>query len=182
MSYENLVEELKEAGVQFDRGLSKEELFKIEIVYDLKFPRSLIEFYGAALPVAGGFYNWRGFHKTNVDKIQRMLNWPLDGVLFDAENNLFWRNEWGEKPPSPQEMRKKCAEKMRDVPRLIPVYDHFYLPVLADTDDPPVLSVYLTEIVYAGRNLDDFLRRQFRLIDGGFDRNNFIEIPFWTEL
>jgi hypothetical protein len=26
-----------------------------------------------------------------------MFNWPLEGVLFDLEENVFWDSSWGEK-------------------------------------------------------------------------------------
>ncbi|SEW46304.1 SMI1/KNR4 family protein [[Clostridium] fimetarium] len=96
--YEILINALKVVHVQFDQGLTDKEIEQIENTYGIQFPKSLREMYQIALPISGSFYNWRDFHENNIRNIQGMLNWPLEGVLFDIVENDFWDNNWGEKP------------------------------------------------------------------------------------
>lgn len=181
--YENLINDLRSLNIQFDNGLSDEEIAKIELLYGIRFPLSLKEMYQKALPVSRSFYNWRDFNKSNIDKIQNMLNWPLDGILFDVENNVFWHKSWGLKPPNFFEAKQKCIEEMKKVPRLIPVFGHRYIPVIDDVDDPPILSVYQTDIIYCGINLENYFRHEFMLPPfDGIIQDKLIPIPFWSEL
>ena len=68
-----------------------------------------------------------------------------------------------------------------DVPQLVPVCGHRYLPGLAGTVGYPVLSVYQTDIIVYGCDLRDYLNREFST--GGIstappDGPRYIE--FWS--
>ena len=47
------------------------------------------------------------------------------------------------------------------VPKLIPVYAHRYVPCYPDIMDIPVISVYQTDIVFYGKNLEDYFKSEF---------------------
>lgn len=96
--YEKLINDLKLKHIKFDEGLTDEEIVKIEKTYDNYFPKLLREMYQIASPVSKSFYNWRDFNESIINNIQNMLNWPLEGVLFDIEENVFWDSSWDEKP------------------------------------------------------------------------------------
>lgn len=40
--YINIVEKLRQKGIQFSRGLTDSEMLKIENIYEIKFPKSTI--------------------------------------------------------------------------------------------------------------------------------------------
>lgn len=70
--YEDSIKLLKRQGVEFETGLTIEEITKIEDIYTIKFPKSLKEFLMMTLPISKGFFNWR-----NLDQ---------DNVMFNQEN------------------------------------------------------------------------------------------------
>lgn len=184
--YDKLITDLKSKKIKFDKGLTNEEFDKIEKTYGICFPKSLREMYEIALPISASFYNWRNFEEANVRIIKDMLNWPLEGVLFDVEENYFWDDSWGEKPTDAIEAEKKCIEEMKKVPTLIPIYKHRYIPIVKDIDNPPIFSVYQTDVIYYGIDLENYFQIEFdflpwEVINDAIDKEEIIIIPFWNQ-
>jgi hypothetical protein len=184
--YEKLIADLRKKKIKFDKGLNADEYLEIETFYDISFPKSLKEMYQVAVPVSHSFYNWRDFSKANVEKIKSKLEWPLEGVLFDVEENCFWDNSWGEKPTDLIEAKKKCIEEMKKVPRLLPIYSHRYIPIVKGIDNPPIFSVYQTDAIYYGVDLENYLRIEFGFLPWDFineaiDKDEIVQIPFWSQ-
>ncbi len=71
---------------------------------------------------------------------------------------------------------------LADVPQLIPVFGHRYLPGIAGQVGHPVLSVHQTDIIYYGADLADYLRREWLGYGAGDarDREAHSSVPFWT--
>jgi hypothetical protein len=81
--------------VAFDDGLSAEEFVRIESRFRFSFPRDLRAMLAVALPISPGFPNWRSEEPEELDRI---LDWPADGVCFDITNNDFWVRGLGRAP------------------------------------------------------------------------------------
>ena len=79
---------LKNKGVQFDIGLSKDEINQIEIKFNVKFPSDLKQFLKFGLPISDGFVNWRqGLDSKDAEtKIVSRLDWPLDGTPYRTQD------------------------------------------------------------------------------------------------
>ena len=56
---ESLQRILKDKGVQFDSGLSNDEIIQIETKFNIKFPPDLTRFLQLGLPISDSFVNWR---------------------------------------------------------------------------------------------------------------------------
>lgn len=184
--YRQLINDLKAKRIRFTKGLTKNEITKIEQTYNFQFPTSLKEMYQIALPISKSFYNWRNFNEANVKKIKDMINWPLEGILFDLENNNFWDDNWGEKPNDLLHAKQKCIEEMHKVPKLIPVYGHRYIPIVDGVDNPPIFSVYQTDVIYYGIDLENYFRIEFNfepwdVINEAIDEDRIDNIPFWSQ-
>lgn len=74
--YEDSIKLLKRQGVEFETGLTIEEITKIEDIYTIKFPKSLKEFLMMTLPISKGFFNWRNLDQDNVMFIKKIINRP----------------------------------------------------------------------------------------------------------
>lgn len=57
--YQGSLNLLKTQGIEFDKGLTLNEIIRIEKIYKIKFPNSLRELLTIVLPISKGFYNWR---------------------------------------------------------------------------------------------------------------------------
>ena len=177
---------LENKGIEIYDGLSEEEFEKIENFYNIKFPKVLRILYKSFLP---NFYNWRDFSENNVKNIKQSLYWPIEGILFDIENNNFWMDCFGEKTGDIEQNKAKAEEYLKnakeEVPRLIPIYSHRYVPSFPDSIDVPVFSVMQTDIIYYGKNIENYFEHEF-----GNNYNpeqesadlGIIEIPFWSKL
>ncbi len=76
-------------------GLKQREIIRIEATYGFQFPPDLRQLLEAALPLSPQFPDWRAGDTANL---RARLAWPLDGMCFDIEHNVFWLDEWGPRP------------------------------------------------------------------------------------
>ena len=187
LKIEKIQQILENKEIELLNGLSDEEFKKIEKFYNIKFPKVLRILYKSFLP---NFYNWRDFSENNVKKIKNYLNMPIEGILFDIENNGFWMDCFGEKTGNPEQDKAKAEEffknaKEEEVPKLIPIYSHRYVPSFPDSIDVPIFSVMQTDIIYYGKNIENYFEHEF---DNNYNPEQesadlgIIEIPFWSKL
>ena len=165
INIESIREVLIKNNIKLYEGLTDEEFEKIENFYSIKFPISLRTLYKSFLPE---FYNWRDFSEENINKIKHYLNWPIDGIVFDIRMNGFWKKCFGPWTNDINENIKIALKFLENsnnetVPKLIPIYSHRYVPCHPDIMDVPVISVYQTDIIFYGDNLEDNFKREFRL-------------------
>src|SRR4051794_21871298 len=90
------IEHLRLNRIVFEPGLTDGEISRIEEVYGFRFPPDFRLFLQTALPVSGGFPNWRS--ESDNDLRYRCLERPVRGILFDVEHNDFWPEAWGTHP------------------------------------------------------------------------------------
>ncbi|HRH95053.1 MAG TPA: hypothetical protein PLB55_03920 [Prosthecobacter sp.] len=159
MNLADCKERLATAGVLFEDGLSEQEFAAIEHEYGFRFPEDLRLFLSYALPVSDGWVDWRHDTRTEID--QRM-QWPFEGMCFDIEHNSFWLDEWGEKPVVLQQAFEIARQNVAKAPKLIPIYSHRFMPDSPSEAGNPVFSVYQTDIIYYGHNLENYLHNEFR--------------------
>ena len=182
---DELIQKMKSKGVTFDKGLTHEEVLRIQDKFEFKFPPDLKHFLQKALPTSQGFYDWRLSLKSEfvADNIKSQLQWPLEGMLFDIENNNFWVDPWGPKPNSITEQFAIAEHYFKTYPKLIPIYSHRYIPSEPNINDNPVFSVYQMDIIYYGNNLSAYLAKEFRFsLSDNFEISEEPkrEIEFWT--
>jgi hypothetical protein len=176
---------LKKKNISFEKGLNNEEYHTITLMFDISFPYDLKYFLQTALPVSAGFINWRAALSNQEIRanINKRLSLPLEGILFDVHNNVFWENEWGEKPDDTANQTKIVEQWYKKYPVLIPVYSHRYIPASPMEEGNPVFSVYQTDIVYYGYDLISYFCNEFniKLLEYNVPENpKYIE--FWGKL
>lgn len=151
---------LQVGHLPFDPGLTNEEVEGVEKKFGFRFPPDLRDFLQTVMPVQIEFHDWRSKDEAELRKI---LNWPLEGCLFDVEHNVFWLPEWGPRPELLGDALKIATVKITEAPRLIPIYSHRYVSEEPHESGNPVLSVHQMDIIYYGFDLDDYLRHEFNL-------------------
>lgn len=165
-------------------GLTDAEFAQVESAYGFEFADDHREFLAAALPVdddrVRGWPDWR---HGDPAELRRMLDWPVEGVLFDVEHNVMWDPAWGPRPPTVYQRLAVARRHLAEVPQLVPVYGHRYLPA-GGAAGHPVLSVYQTDIIYYGVDLADYIHQEFG--GPGLDRadpawNPVATVPFWRD-
>lgn len=172
---------LREAGIRLGRGLRAGQIAQAEAFYGVQFPPDLAALLAAfRVPT---LYDWGDFTGDTVCRIRRALRQPIDGILFDVEENGFWLEQWGIRPASVAEARTVAEAALADVPPLIPLYRHRYLPGVPCQAGNPVYSVWQTDLIVYGRDLWTYLAAEFC-----GERPNMIRaetlpgVPFWGGL
>lgn len=172
---------LESAGVTFAPGLNASEARAAEKQYGFTFPPDLLDFLGYALPVSKGWIDWRNGPEA---KILDALRRPYEGICFDIEHNNFWLPEWGQKPASLEARFAVAREIVQGAPKLVPVCGHRYMPDRPNEAGNPVFSVWQTDIIYYGSNLQNYLENEFYYYFKAPEyrlQETIREIEFWTQ-
>lgn len=156
----NMMKEILEDdhSVTFEDGLTNAEVEVIESRFGFQFPPDLQAFLQCGLPVGHRFPDWRSGPE---DGLRSMLEAPIDGILFDVEQNGFWLPEWGNRPKSLGEVESIVRQLVKDAPTLIPIHGHRMMPDRPHLAGNPVFSVHQTDIIYYGCDLRDYFLHEF---------------------
>jgi hypothetical protein len=157
------------------QGYTQAELDDAQEKFSLVFPPDLSALLREKRPLKG--HAW-----TDEIAIQRMLAWPFEGLLFDVERNNLWWPEWGEKPVDPDAREEVLRSVVSRAPKLIPLISHRYLPEQPHGRGNPVFSVYQSDVIYYGANLEDYFEREFTGYNYEPWPHKIKYIPFWSDL
>ncbi|MEU7809587.1 hypothetical protein AB0B18_24295 [Micromonospora chalcea] len=178
-----------------DPGLTEPELDRIEREFGFRFAADHRAFLSAGLPVntrperrePGVVYAhpqpWPDWRNADREKLRGLLDWPIEGVLFDVENNGFWYDGWGSRPGGTALALATAKRRLARVPTMVPVYGHRYLPGEPTVIGHPVLSMWQTDIIYYGLDLADYIDREFgRVIPSETPWEPEASVEFWRDL
>ncbi|MFB7831604.1 SMI1/KNR4 family protein [Streptomyces sp. NPDC056056] len=140
-------------------GLGEAELDAVEERFGFRFAADHRVFLAAGLPL--GSPRWPDWRGGDPDDLADRLARPADGLLFDVEHNGFWHPAWGPRPSRVAEALRLARAELANVPPLVPLYSHRYLPGTSGDWGHPVLSVVQTDIIVYGNDLADYLRHEF---------------------
>ncbi|MFD4028477.1 hypothetical protein ACFWRV_33930 [Streptomyces sp. NPDC058576] len=195
---ERAARRLAELGVcELGPGLGDAEFERIEAEYGIVFADDHRGFLAAGLPVDRAAppeegesprNPWTDWRDGDPALIRERLEWPVQGLLFSVENG-WWLSggRWGPRPADPAEAVAAARAALASVPKLVPLHSHRYLaPRMAGAAyGRPVLSVVGADTIHYGRDLRDWVEREFADRDAGEgwpepaagDR-----VPFWSDL
>lgn len=172
---------LKCNGIKFEKGLTSDELKQIENIYHIKFPECLREFLMIALPISKGFYNWRNIKEDNVNFIKNIMNIPFSNI-YSMADDVIWCNNWGKKPEDEEIILKIVRTRLQEAPKLLPIFSHRYMPMVLE-GKPPVISIHGVDVIYYGKNLEDYINIEFgNKKQYEIEVKDIIPIPFWSDI
>ena len=145
---------MRQNTIQWSSGYTDAELRRAQEMYELVFPADLVRLLSGPNPLG---YDWR----TDDEAIRKYLRWPYEGLLFDVEMNQLWLPDWGAKPERPEERAEVLKAIVDAAPKLIPLYGHRFLPEEPHEEGNPIFSVYQSDIIYYGSDLDNYILREF---------------------
>lgn len=154
-------------------GYTQSELDAAQERFRLRFPPDLVGLLLDRRPSKG--WDWR----TDDAEIRRALEHPLEGLLFDVENNDLWWPEWGVKPASADERAEVVKAILSAAPRLIPLIGHRYIPDEPHESGNPIFSVVQSDVIYYGANLAEYFANEF---GGTLKLGSVRRIPFWSQM
>ncbi|WP_137235473.1 hypothetical protein [Streptomyces sp. BPSDS2] len=186
---------LAELGVcELGPGLSEAEFGRIEAEYGIVFADDHRGFLAAGLPVgragrpeedAPPRNPWPDWRDGDPALLRERLERPVEGLLFSVEHGWWLPGRWGTRPADPVEAVAAARAALASVPKLIPVYGHRYLP----SEEPcgsPVLSMQGADIIHYGRDLADWVEREFVGWEAGAAEGpspaDGSGPPFWSDL
>ncbi|MEU5529434.1 hypothetical protein ABZ744_21115 [Micromonospora chersina] len=180
-----------------DAGLTDAELARIGTQFGFEFADDNRGFLTAGLPVntrpqprePGVIYThsepWPDWRDGDPADLRELLDWPVHGVLFDVEKNDCWHDSWGPRPDTSASAIAIARRMLVDVPRMVPIYGHRFLPARRGTYGHPVLSMWQTDVIYYGLDLVDYIGREFGDPDRGEDADRAqprATVEFWRDL
>lgn len=167
-----LLYSMRAQGTEVILLISDELLDAAEARFGITFPKCLREFYKWGMPVNELYPNWISEDEDEINRIRRMLEFPMVSMLSAVEDIGFWKASWGERPEDEEEAmviaREKLAELMVKNPP-IPIMGHNYLisgeNLEEDAKAYPVLSIFGDDIIYQADSFLSFLERRFMLAE-----------------
>ncbi|MCH0538450.1 hypothetical protein I3F58_02505 [Streptomyces sp. MUM 203J] len=172
---------------RFDAGLSDSEFSIIEERYGFEFSEDHRVFLAQRLPVfsepkenAAWENPWPDWRSGDPEKLQAWIEAPVTDLL-DLTRDGWWHSSWGSQPNDCAEALEIASQALKRVPKLAPVYGHRYLPAQRGAYGHPVLSVYETDIICYGRDLADYVDREFGGVTPGMSPRPCSTVAFWSE-
>ncbi len=172
------VDVLREAGARLEPGLSDGEVAGLQARWGIVLCTDHAALLRLAVPVGDGWIDWR---TAPDDLIRERLRAPREGLLFDVARNGFWPGSWGPRPSDPGVAAEAASVRLATWPRLVPLYGHRYLPPGPYPSPSPVLSVVQSDVIYYGRDLLAWVRREFLGVPLP-EQPRPAELPFWSKL
>jgi hypothetical protein len=107
-------------------------------------------------------WGWPDWRDGDLDTLRQQVDHPMT-VILDAVSEGYRPSEWRKRPADPEQAMLKAQARLADVPCMVPVYAHRYLPAGRDTSAQPVWSIHSVHdtIVY-GLDLADYVDQEFR--------------------
>lgn len=179
----NAADTLKKYGCSLKYRLSESQIREAQAIYNTIFPPDLVELFLTFIP--DPFYNWGNMARWNVEDIKKRIHMPIEGILFDIRSNNFWLKKWGVKPDRVETAEDIAKRNLCNVPPLIPLYSHRYIPSCPSKAGNPVYSFWhANDMIYYGTDLWDYIEVEFghkSQISISFDKKE-MDIPFWGEI
>ncbi|MFH9554520.1 hypothetical protein [Streptomyces sp. NPDC017435] len=174
---------------EIEPGLTDAEFRRIETEYGFEFADDHRAFLAAGLPVKqppeeGATWEnpWPDWRHGDPASLREHLEWPVDGVLRAVEQG-YWHPTWRQRPTDADDARREASAMLDQVPKLVPVYAHRFLPAGHGAHGHPVLSIWGTDIIYYCADLADYINHEFddfsdRTPDGWNPRAT---VEFWQD-
>ncbi|XVS62907.1 hypothetical protein ACQPYE_32300 [Actinosynnema sp. CA-299493] len=126
---------------------------------------------------------WPEWRDGDPGELRERLDRPVEGVLWAVENNGHWYPGWGARPDALEAAVAMARRLLADVPRLVPVYAHRFLPAGRGTVGHPVLSMSGTDIICYGADLVDYVNQEFEEPRPEYpdDWSPEATVPFWRD-
>ncbi|MBB5871838.1 hypothetical protein F4553_005217 [Allocatelliglobosispora scoriae] len=163
---------LRRLTAEIADGLTEVELDAIEARYGFVFATDHRAMLRAGLPHGRGWPDWRD---GDPDELADRLRRPVEGVLFDVEEDIFWHPTWGDRPTLTADAVRVARRELASAPQLVPVYGHRYLPGVAGSSGHPVISVMQTDVIVYAQDLGAYLR-------GERSGDARVTAAFWRDL
>jgi hypothetical protein len=176
-------------GCRLEGGLSSGELDHAEQRFGVRFPPLWRALLSHVQPVAllkpprakDGSLNWTAYPDWGLRDeagTRELIDAPVHGVLFDVEHNNFWWAAWGPRPVDLAMRLSQATEQLATVPRLVPLWGHFYV---GSTDDSPVFSIVQADLYVPAVTIADLprARNQDAVPLDDWPIGN---VPFWSQL
>jgi hypothetical protein len=174
---------------EIEPGLSDEEFARVEYEFRFEFADDHRGFLTAGLPVRhpreeGQTWDnpWPDWRNGDPDELREHLDWPIEYLLEDVQHG-HWDHAWSERPSDPEEAVESARQKLAQVPRMVPLYAHRFLPAGRGTFGHPVLSMLGWDIIYYGTDLIDYIGQEFEepRPERTADWQPHATVPFWRD-
>ena len=164
--------------VDIGPGLTDAEFTRVESDFGFEFVDDHRAFLAVGLPQGDSWPDWRSGTRRLLRSVTQL---PVDGVLFAVEWNDYWDDRWERRPARMKDALRTARYRLERVPRMVPVFGHYFLPAGRGSSAHPVLSVYQTEISCYADDLAHLIDKHF---GDGQQRPPTVRptVEFWSDL
>jgi hypothetical protein len=167
-------------------GLTDDEFAHIEKYYEFEFAADHRAFLAAGLPLSSPARRrqgspWPDWRDAEPADLRERIAGPVEGALFDVQNNVLWHPSWGQRPTDSSDALSTARQHLSRAPKMIPVCSHRFLPAGRGTYGHPVLSIHQTDIIVYGTDLADYINNEFGRYFISANWKPPPMVPFWSD-
>ena len=173
-------DELHSHGVDFTGGFRPDEIHACEQELGIRLPPELSTFLAVGVPVSERWARWAEGPSAVAEGARKWLD---DAFTFDVRQNGYWHDHLGPRPATDEAAIEVALAAVHAAPMLVPIYAHRFLVTEPAAGLRPVLSVWQpTDAIIYGKDLADYLHREFGITRPSWAADNVDEIPVWGDL
>lgn len=101
-------------------------------------------------------------------------NTPCDECI---PNSDYWLEKLGEMPKIYKKRQEIIIKEYQKAPKIIPIYSHRFMPDIKEKF-PPILSIHYSDIVYYGKNLNEYFMCEFGNLEIQKNMKEYLYVPF----
>lgn len=138
-------------------GCSEEQLERFMSYTNMTLPPDLRWLAMNTYDPGGHFFDWI----IRPDRVSEAVDWVMQGIETDLENNSIWFDRWGERPPEAETRKEVFRADFETWPKIVPIWGHRFAQIEPCEPGQPVYSVMQSDIIYYGADLPRWLRKEF---------------------
>lgn len=160
--FSGIIGRMAENGIQFENGMSEQELNDAQSFFGFTFPSEIKAFLRCGVPVAEHFFDYRDLSDENLEKFKGIRSRIEQGFSFDIMNVPYFLRKMERRygTMGAEETLGAIMAEYENSPKLIPFYS---IRCFFDgLDGMPIISYSQPcDMIIYGENFEEYLKKEF---------------------
>lgn len=155
-----MIDNLRQAGIAVESGMTEAELDRAETVFGFRFPGEIRKFLGCGVPVGAKFFDYRDVSEENRKRMDKFNQSMESSFRFDLKHNRGDMQAMLKEFDEGDSFDESVISFWKNSVRLIPFYGHRCF--FDGLDGMPVISFWQpSDVIFYGGTFENYLEVEF---------------------